>query len=88
MSVIGWIGAILLSLCGLPQALKSRVDGHSRGVSWLFLYMWLIGEVCTLVYVFPMAKWPLIVNYFLNLMFISVILYYKVKPRDTLNLRG
>lgn len=81
--MIGWIGAILLSLCGLPQAIHSYKTKSSNGVSLYFLLMWLFGEVFTLVYVFEKTDvLPLLVNYTLNIVFIMVILYYKLFNQD------
>jgi len=79
MEVIGWTGNILLSLCGLPLAIQSIRQGHSKGISWWFLGMWGIGELLTLIYIAPMNSLPLIVNYSLNTIFISIIIYYKHK---------
>lgn len=84
ISEIGWIGSILLSICGAPQALKCYNQGHAEGVSFIFLLMWLIGEIFTLIYISSKAlsmmtfMSPLILNYTLNIIFISVILYYKI----------
>lgn len=79
--MIGWIGSILLALCGFPQAVKSIMDGHSDGVSLCFIIMWTLGEILTLIYVFnEVWSGPLLVNYLLNCMFCSVILYYKIYP--------
>jgi len=82
METIGWIGAMLFALCGLPEAWRSwrrkRCD-----VGWAFLSMWLGGEALTLFYV--VAKeglinlMPLIVNYLLNIVFILIMCYYKWK---------
>lgn len=81
MELIGWIGGILLAFCGLPQAIESYKQGHSRGLTWGFLIMWGVGELFTIVYVIPKWHWPLIFNYTANIIFISIIVYYKIKPR-------
>ena len=77
-----WIGSILLAICGLPLAWRSYKDGHSHGVDFLFLIVWGLGEIFTLSYV--LYKWdlPLILNYSLNLIFIGIVFYYKIKPRE------
>ena len=77
MEVVGWIGSMLLAICGLPQAYKSFKDKNSRGISWGFLILWGSGELITLIYITPMNSLPLIVNYSLNSIFIAVIIYYK-----------
>jgi uncharacterized protein with PQ loop repeat len=81
MEYIGWIGGILLAFCGLPQAIESYKLGHSRGLTWGFLIMWGVGELFTIVYVIPKWHWPLIFNYTANIIFIGIIVYYKIKPR-------
>ena len=81
METIGWIGSILFALCGFPQALQSYKDKHSNGLNWPFILMWLFGEILTLIYIWPKSDYPLIFNYSLNLMFLLVIIYYKVKSK-------
>lgn len=81
METIGWIGSILLAFCGLPQAIESWRTKNSDGLTWSFLLMWGMGEVFTIIYILPKWHWPLIFNYTANLIFIGIILYYKIKPR-------
>jgi len=78
---IGWTAAVLLSLCGFPQAMKSFRDKHSRGLSWLFVISWSLGCVLMLIYVIPTGSLPLITDYVLNIIFTLVILYYKLRPK-------
>lgn len=85
IETIGWIGALLFSLCAVPQAIACYRDGNAKGLDWLFLLMWAGGEVLTLGYVLTKDNVaPLIVNYVLNLACLLVILYYKIKPRPTI----
>jgi uncharacterized protein with PQ loop repeat len=81
MEYIGWIGGILLAFCGLPQAIESYRTKSSAGLTWGFLIMWGVGELFTIVYVIPKWHWPLIFNYTANIIFISIIVYYKIKPQ-------
>lgn len=81
MEVIGWLGAVCFALCGAPQAWLSWKQGHSEGISWGLLGLWFIGEVCTLVYVIPKGHLPLLFNYLGNLIFVSLIIRYKIWPR-------
>lgn len=81
MENIGWIGSILLAFCGLPQAWESIRMGHSRGLTWGFLFMWFVGELCTFAYILPKMDLPLLVNYSANIMFLIIIIFYKIKPR-------
>ena len=80
METIGWIGSILLAFCGLPQAIKCFRTKSSAGIDPGFIMMWLAGELFTLAYVLPKLDWPLLFNYGANILFIGVIVYYKVKP--------
>jgi len=80
MDSIGWIGSILLAFCGLPQAWESFKTKKSDGLTWGFLLMWGIGEIFTIIYIIPKWHWPLIFNYTANILFISVIVFYKIKP--------
>jgi uncharacterized protein with PQ loop repeat len=81
METIGWIGSILLAFCGLPQAWQSYKEKNSDGVTMSFLIMWGVGELFTIVYIIPKWHWPLIFNYTANIIFIGIILYYKIKPQ-------
>jgi uncharacterized protein with PQ loop repeat len=81
MEYIGWIGSILLAFCGLPQAIESYKTKNSDGLTWGFLGMWGMGEIFTIIYILPKWHWPLIFNYTANIIFIAIILYYKIKPK-------
>lgn len=81
METIGWIGSILLAFCGLPQAVESYKTKNSDGLTWSFLLMWGAGEIMTIIYIIPKWHWPLIFNYTANIIFIGIILYYKIKPK-------
>jgi uncharacterized protein with PQ loop repeat len=78
MEIIGWIGGICLSLCALPQAIKVHREKNANGTSHLMLWLWMFGEIFTLIYVsFEKFSLPLILNYSLNMVFVAVIFYYK-----------
>jgi uncharacterized protein with PQ loop repeat len=80
MEIIGWIGSILLAFCGLPQAIESYRTKSSEGLTWGLLLMWFWGEIFTIIYIIPKWHWPLIFNYTANIIFLLVILYYKIRP--------
>ena len=82
METIGWIGSMLFSICGFPQAVQCTRDGHARGLNWAYLLCWLGGEVFTLIYVLPMGNLPLSVNYLANLAFLVIMLRYKIWERN------
>jgi uncharacterized protein with PQ loop repeat len=81
LSSIGWLGSAMLSICGLPAAYQSWRDGHSDGLSWPFLALWTGGEVLTLIYVAPSFNWPLLANYSANLLFLGIMIYFKLNTR-------
>lgn len=77
VDIIGWIGAICFSVCAAPQAYKSYKEKSSEGISILFLGLWYVGELFTLMYVsLTTAQLPLIVNYVFNIICILIIIYY------------
>ena len=81
LDITGWIGSFLLAICGLPQAGQSIKDGHSRGLNWYFNSAWLGGEIMTFVYVFPKMDIPLLFNYSANLIFLAIMIRYKIWER-------
>jgi uncharacterized protein with PQ loop repeat len=81
LTLVGWVGSILLGICGLPQALKCTKEGHACGLSWGFLFCWFFGELFTIFYVIPTKNYPLIFNYSFNIVLLIIMLKYKIKPR-------
>lgn len=75
MNTIGWIGSLLLAVCAVPQALKT-MEEKTCSFSPLTLQLWFWGEVFTLVYVTYQMDYPLIFNMVVNLLCVSVLLYY------------
>ena len=87
-NLIGWMGSICFAFCGAPQAIKCIQQKHAKGVSGLFLSLWLMGEVCYIIAVlteFGFVIWMMF-NYLLNLIWISVIFYYWRKNATKQNL--
>jgi hypothetical protein len=81
MEIIGWIGAGLFAICALPQAWQCWREGHSRGLNWFFLLAWGGGEILMIIYVLPKMDIPLLANYFINMIFLIIMLYYKIWER-------
>lgn len=81
MEYIGWTGALLFAICGLPQAIQCYRAGHSRGLDWMFLICWLFGEILTIIYIWPKNEYPLLFNYLANLVFLGVMIFYKIWER-------
>lgn len=79
MTILGWIGSILLAICGAPEAYYA-IKNKSTQLSWPFLCLWGFGEIFVFLPVVFQIKSPyLILNYSLNLVFISIITYYKIR---------
>lgn len=75
----GWLMAFCFSVLGLPQVILCHKQQHANGVSWIFLILWMLGEIFGFIYILPRFDIPLLTNYVLNAVFISIIIYYKVK---------
>ena len=43
--------------------------------------MWFVGELCTFAYIIPKMDFPLLVNYSANIVFLVIIIYYKINPK-------
>lgn len=77
INIIGWIGAFLLAFCGLPECYLA-IKNKNSNLSWSFLLMWGIGEVFLLIPVILQIKSSfLLFNYIANIVFISIICWYK-----------
>lgn len=81
MDVIGWLGSALFAVCGLPQAIQCAREGHARGLNWFFLLAWFGGECLTIIYVYPKMDLPLLANYAVNMVFLIIMLRYKISER-------
>ena len=79
INLIGWLGAMLLAFCAVPEAILAIKNGHANGLSWPFLLMWYFGEIFILVPILYKIKEKfLIFNYSLNIICITIIIYYKL----------
>lgn len=81
INIIGWIGSIFLAFCGLPQAIKSIKNKNSDGMTWGMLILWQLGECTTMIYIILKKEYPLFFNYIFNIIFVSIIIYFKLKIR-------
>ena len=81
MESLGWLGSILLAFCGLPQAIESIRTKSSEGLTWGFIGMWFLGEILTFIYILPKMDLPLLFNYTANIIFLAIIIYYKLAPK-------
>lgn len=84
IDVLGWVGAMMLAVCAVPQAWLSWRQGHARGVSDGLIWLWMFGEIFTLIYIASKdtADLPLLFNYTANIFFVAVIIKYRYWPRE------
>jgi len=76
MEILSWIGSFLLAICGAPIAYDAYKNKRSD-ISTAFIMLWFFGELFTLIYVVYKQENALTFNYFSNIMFIGVVIYYK-----------
>lgn len=80
---IGWIGNILFAICAIPQVIKTFQSKSTKDLSGLFLWLWLAGELLTLLYIFigdlesNTLHLPLYFNYIVNIILASFLVYAK-----------
>ena len=84
-TLLGFLGAIMFGLCGIPQCIKTYKDKNAESLSWMFLLLWMGGTLFTTAYIvlvnISMAyiQWPLYLNYIINFCVITYLLYAKYK---------
>ena len=85
LETLGWIGAILFCFCAVPQSIKVYRTKSAGDLSWIFLLMWLFGEIFTLIYVIDknmqvnVYQWPLITNYVMNTILVLYLVYARIR---------
>jgi len=80
IEAFGFTGGILLSICSIPEALRSYREKVCH-IGWGMLLLWLGGEIGLLVYEVKTMAIPRLINYFLNLLCIIIMIYYKKYPK-------
>jgi len=87
IKTVGWLGSFCLAICGIPQAFKSYKQGHSKGVSSLFVWLWFIGESSYLIYIPMQLGWdlPVMFNIIFNFLCCLVILKFIYFPIERVN---
>lgn len=77
------IGSFLLAICGLPEAYRAHKLKHC-GVGWSMLLLWLVGELCLVAFALQSRQYILLVNYFANILFILIMVYYKSRGSNVI----
>lgn len=80
MEAVGYISALCLIACGLPLATEAFRTGRSD-VNPAFLTLWYTGEVLGLAYALWLGNGPMLANYGFNFAVLTIVVYYKVRPR-------
>lgn len=80
METIGYIGGILLGVCGIPEVIRSIKDKRCH-LGWPFLLLWFLGEIFMEIYAIELWDFPLIFNYTFNLFLVGIMLYIKIKTK-------
>lgn len=83
IEMFGFLSAGLLAICGVPQAWHTYKVGHGAGISKMFIWLWLLGEIGTIFYTAIALGFiaPLMMNYFINIVIIGIIMKYIYFPR-------
>lgn len=81
LETIGIISAICMTISSFPQAWSVYKKGSAEELSTLSLILWLIGEICYIIYVLPLNNPILMLNCLPPLFCIFTMLYYKFFPR-------
>ena len=83
INLLGILGAICFAVCAIPQALKCYKEGNATGISKIYLWLCILGEILTLLYVvLTVCDILLILNYVSNLVFLLIVAKYKYFPID------
>jgi MtN3 and saliva related transmembrane protein len=76
---IGAIGAVLTTICWLPQAVRLVRDKDTRAISLTTNLTFGIGLIFWLVYGIAIVDWPLIASNAVSVVFTSVIVAMKLR---------
>lgn len=77
----GYTASILLTVCALPQLVKTVKDGNAHGLSIYFVVTWFAGMISQLLFAVSIKQLPLILNAGITCIVVAVILYYKIFPK-------
>lgn len=76
---VGMAGAVLTTLCWLPQALKIIRERETRSISLFATGLFTLGMAFWLVYGVALIDWPLITSSLVTLALMLVILGLKLR---------
>lgn len=76
LTVIGFIGNLLLALCSIPLAYRAYRE-KSIQIDTLFLLVWSLGEILAFIYILSIPNWIIAMNYIVNILGLAVVWRYK-----------
>lgn len=76
---IGMTGAVLTTVCWLPQTTKIIRSRETRAISLTGTLAFTLGIACWLVYGIALADWPLIASNTVTLALMAVIIALKLR---------
>ena len=76
---VGTVGAVLTTLCWLPQALKTIRERDTRAISLPATVVFALGTLLWLVYGVALGDWPLIASSAVTAALMLVILRLKLR---------
>lgn len=76
---VGAIGAVLTTVCWLPQAIKTLRDRDTRAISLAATAAFTLGMLFWLIYGIALVNWPLIGSAAIEFALMLVILSLKLK---------
>ena len=79
IDAVGAAGAVLTTLCWLPQALKVIREKETRAISLPATAAFTVGIVLWLIYGLAIGDWPLIGSNSVTLALMAVILSMKLR---------
>ena len=79
IDIIGATGAVLTTLCWLPQAVKVIREKETRALSLPATAAFTLGVVLWLIYGLAIGDWPLIGSNAVTLALMAVILAMKLR---------
>lgn len=86
---VGWLGFMLLALCGVLQLLTTIKTKTFDGLSISFVIVWFVGEVFALIYVISKGfSFSLLLNYAVNMVvciWILILYIQHLKKRKKKN---
>ena len=79
VDTVGMTGAVLTTVCWLPQAAQIIRDGETRAISLPATLMFTLGIMFWLIYGLALSDWPLIASNIVTLALMLVILGLKLR---------